>query len=126
MLLAEALQAFFEGHTAMGIATLVQLLKALHQVAIDGENWDSALHMLPYQDPLASDEFGGEEEELETIAAYRKAVKELKIGVKKRKHNNREGGHAGRSTFPPAAPHGSPVRFLGRWLGFESIRFGHQ
>ena len=59
-------------------ALAVQLCKALLQVAIDGGNWTNAIWLLPFEDPLGQEEFGGEEEELAEIHAYRKATSELK------------------------------------------------
>ena len=70
-----------EGKTLVGVAYLVQLLKALHQSAIDGSRWAHAVHLLPGADPLAQPVFAGHEEELGAIVAHERAVKDLKDGL---------------------------------------------
>eukprot|EP00929_Paragymnodinium_shiwhaense_P008266 TRINITY_DN112214_c0_g1_i1.p2 TRINITY_DN112214_c0_g1~~TRINITY_DN112214_c0_g1_i1.p2 ORF type:complete len:440 (-),score=61.56 TRINITY_DN112214_c0_g1_i1:575-1894(-) len=64
-------------HEAAG-AYLVQLLRSLHQVALDNGSWQDASLLLPVQDPIQKREFGATERELETVAAYRKALNDLR------------------------------------------------
>jgi len=61
-----------------GIALLVQLSKAIHQTALDGNVWTNSALLIPVKDPLATDEFGGSYEELSAVASYRSALRDLK------------------------------------------------
>jgi len=65
-----------ENEAAMGLT--VQALKALHQVALDGGAWETALLLLPDDDPLSKPAFGGEERELEAAYTYKKSLQELR------------------------------------------------
>jgi hypothetical protein len=78
---AEILQAWRDGSPDRAAALTVQMLKVLHQLAVDGGSWDTAMMLWPAPDPLASDEFGGSELEMRRIHAYRKAVSELRKKV---------------------------------------------
>ena len=59
-------------------ALLVQLMKTLHQVAVDKGSWEVGSLFLLQPDPLALAEFGGEEKEMEDVYRYRKGVRELR------------------------------------------------
>ena len=59
-------------------AYLVQLLRALHQVAIDGGQWDTGTLLLPTPDPIYRYQFGGTEEDLEVIAGYQDTIEKLR------------------------------------------------
>ena len=59
-------------------AYMAQMLRALHQVALDGGSWSTASLMLPRKDPIFKDQFGASGEELEAIVAYQDAMKRLK------------------------------------------------
>ena len=61
--------------------TLVQTLKAIHQVAIDSGNWSNAVLLLPWQDPLARELWAGEDAEMATAARYSRAIKDLSLKV---------------------------------------------
>ena len=61
-----------------GLALLVQLLKAIHQACLDNGRWHNAALMMPVEDPLQKPIFGGDLQELDGIASYRKAVEELR------------------------------------------------
>ena len=56
---------------------VVQGLKATHQAAIDNGSWDNAWLLTTLPDPLRRERFGGEEEELEIVGQYQKALKEV-------------------------------------------------
>ena len=55
----------------------VQLLRAVHQVSLDQGSWQAASLMLAHADPLERPKFGGEPQQLESIASYLKAMTEL-------------------------------------------------
>jgi hypothetical protein len=59
-------------------AYMVQLLRGLHQVTLDGGSWEVASLLLPNRDPCARDHFGATERELEAVVAYQKAMKEIR------------------------------------------------
>ena len=77
-LVSEALELATSGHHDQYNMFLVQLLKSLHQSAIDGGDWSNAGLLLPVEDPLAGDDFGGDPEELLVCHGYRSAVSELR------------------------------------------------
>ena len=77
-LVSEVLQAALAEEHEYVKAYLVQILKCLHQVALDSGEWTTANLLLPTEDPLAPDEFGGEPEELQVAYNYVSAMKELK------------------------------------------------
>ena len=54
-----------------------QLLKALHQVSLDGGTWGDASLLLPVADPIRKRDFGASEAEIEVIAGYRRARQDL-------------------------------------------------
>lgn len=47
-------------------------------MAFDGGSWVTAALLLPVPDPMGRAEFGGDEDELEAIYAYRKALTALR------------------------------------------------
>ena len=79
---SETLQEWEAGENALVGAMLVQLLKALHQVALDRGSWNAAALMLLHPDPLTTEDFGGDEWETEEVHKYTKAVRELKAAHK--------------------------------------------
>ena len=84
--IAELVQHFLEGRVQHAAAYGALLLQALHQVALDQGDWSNAVHILPSPDPLGRAEFGAGETAMSEIAAYRRALKELK-----KKHGGSEG-----------------------------------
>ena len=75
--LGHVLKALKNDQKGDATVLVVQMMKALHQVYLDGGDWRSAVLYLPVPDPLARKEFGGAEEEIEVIATYWKAMVEL-------------------------------------------------
>ncbi len=61
--------------------TLVQALKALHQVAIDGGSWSNAALLLPWEDPLSKELWAGSDGEMEAAVKYTRGVKDLSLKV---------------------------------------------
>ena len=59
---------------------MAQILKSLHQVALDQGAWLSAQHLLPGGDPIDRVAFGGSHQEMEAIAGYHDAIRKLKRG----------------------------------------------
>ena len=76
--LSETLQIAVSGNAELTAAFIVQLLKSLHQCAEDGGDWSTASLMLPVEDPLTQDSFGGSPEELMMCHAYKSAMADLK------------------------------------------------
>ena len=75
----------------------VQLLKALHQVAIDGGAWTNATLYLPTPDPLTRRMHRGDDGEMEVISVYRKAQLDLS---KAQKATQGDGGQDDEGTKP--------------------------
>jgi hypothetical protein len=76
--MSEALQHLVENRPEHAAAHLALCLQAVHQVALDQGDWGNASLLIPSEDPLARPTFGAGERELESIYAYRKALRELK------------------------------------------------
>ena len=62
-------------------ASLVQLLKALHQVAIDLGSWANASLLLPWEDPTERDLFGGDPVEMQVAASWNRGLLDLQKQV---------------------------------------------
>ncbi len=75
--MSHVLDLLAHGHHQIGTAYLVQVLRATHQVALDQGGWEVASLLLPRQDPQDRVRFGGTPAELETISAYRDALKKI-------------------------------------------------
>ena len=77
-MLANIIQSHIEGNPEFALAFACQSMKCLHQVALDQGGWQVAHLLLPEEDPLAPEEFGGDPEELQAAQAFRSALSELK------------------------------------------------
>ena len=76
-LLGAILEKQLRGHPDQAAMLTVQSLRAVHQVVIDEGNRSVAWLLTGLEDPFARRRFGGEEESLETIAAFLKASQDL-------------------------------------------------
>lgn len=76
--IAHALTLSLKGKKTQCEAYLVQMLRALHQVALDGGTWGTASLLLPRADPIYREQFGATGEELEAIVAYQEAMKKIR------------------------------------------------
>ena len=76
-ILGDVLGAIGDKKVGKATVILVQLMKALHQVSLDGGDWRTGALMIPTPDPCGRVDFGGAEAEIEVIAAYKKAHFEL-------------------------------------------------
>ena len=90
-MLGHILEKLEQGQTEQAAATCVQALKAVHQTALDGGSWNCSTLLLPYEDPLARDLFGGDEDEMMATAAWNRGVRDLQSQVANLSHNS--GGH---------------------------------
>ena len=75
--LSEVLQSLLTGNPDRAALSVTQLLSATHQVALGGGEWQTAWLLLDMADPLERPRFGGEVQELETVAAYVRAMRDL-------------------------------------------------
>ena len=66
------------GRHQVGTALRVQGQKRLPQYGLDNGEWSSASLLWPEPDALSSEAFGGSEQEMRRIHAYKKAVSELR------------------------------------------------
>ena len=76
--LCHALTLSLRGKKTQCEAYMVQILRALHQVALDGGTWGTASLLLPRADPIYREQFGATGEELEAIVAYQEALKKIR------------------------------------------------
>ena len=81
--LSHMLDTHAAGQDASVMAEIIQLQKALMQVAVDFGSWDNATLLLPYPDPLGTVDYGGTEREMEAVVTYRQGLRELKTRVQK-------------------------------------------
>jgi hypothetical protein len=75
---SHCLQLSLRGQHRCAQAYLVQLCRALYQVALDRGSWETASLFLPRTDPAQRDMWGGTEQELEAAAAYNEAMKKMR------------------------------------------------
>ena len=114
--LSRILDLSMRGSVVESQAYTVQLLKAIAQVSLDNGSWDVANRLLPAQDPLAREAWGGTEKEMETALGYLEALKKLRRQPEKsqdeEKPDKAASGQGGRGTpkkrgrgraAPPAA-----------------------
>ena len=80
-------------------ATAVQVLKAIHQTALDGGSWNSAVLLLPWDDPLQKDLFGGDEQEMMAAASWNRGIKDLQLQMASLAHG---GGGDGEDAQGPS------------------------
>ena len=69
--------ALVQGKPASALGLIVQILKAVHQVALSNGAWDLATLMIPVADPLGPPRFAGDLNELAAVASYKEAVSAL-------------------------------------------------
>ena len=62
-------------------ASFVQLLKALHQVAIDSGSWANASLLLPWEHPTERDLFGGDPMEMQVAGSWNRGLLDLQKRV---------------------------------------------
>ena len=78
-ILCELLQEIDEGQSLDVLGSMVVAdLKCLHQVALDDGDWAKGELFLETPDPLAVELYAGEPAEMESIAKYRKAHRQLR------------------------------------------------
>jgi hypothetical protein len=71
------LDLLVHGHTKLATSSLVQVLRATHRVSLDQGCWDTAAPDKPRQDPQVRVRFRGPPAALETISAYKDALKKI-------------------------------------------------
>ena len=78
--MSHALELGLKGQNDECAAYLTTLLRAIHQANIDGGGWQTAMHLLPRDDPWERVIFGGSQGDLEVIAGYQEALRKLRKG----------------------------------------------
>jgi len=104
LILQEIIQLQMADDHVHATALTCQLSKALHQVAVDHGNWETALLLIPLPDAIGDTPFGGDEEELESIHAYMKSLRELKIKASNRDVDKGDKGEDDGAEQAEAAP----------------------
>lgn len=87
--LSHLLQTLLKGNVSQGALEVTQLLRAVHQCALDQGEWKTAWLLLDLADPLEKPRFGGEAQQLELVASYVRAMADLE---KKNRNNPNEKG----------------------------------
>ena len=72
-----------------------QLVKAVHQAALDGGRWSVARHLAATEDPLQAAEHGGQPAEMEAISVYTKAMADLRTATAQKPLNPNGGPKGG-------------------------------
>ena len=93
--LSEILELVGQQKVEEGAATAVQALKSCHQAALDGGSWILASTLLPWEDPLGRDSFGGDEAEMLAAAQYTRSLRDLTAQVSKLNNRAKEGEEGG-------------------------------
>lgn len=75
--LSEVLQVLLKGKTDQAALQISQLLRATYQVALDNGEWKTAWLLLDMADPVERPRFGGDVQDLENVAAYVRAMRDL-------------------------------------------------
>jgi hypothetical protein len=78
VMIGDILDHSLNGRHLVTSALLIQAQKCLLQMALDGGLWDNGRLLWPEPDPFEQVEFGGLEEEMSRVHAYRKAINDLK------------------------------------------------
>ena len=78
---AQILELLEHRHVEQAAATSVQLLKALHQTALDNGAWSNSMLLLPWDDALRPDIFGGDEDEMMAAAKWNRGIRGLQSQV---------------------------------------------
>ncbi|CAE7547939.1 unnamed protein product [Symbiodinium natans] len=91
----------------------VLTLRCLHQVALDGGNWEIGWALTSLKDPLARKRWGGEPAQLESAAEYLRAVQDLEKRTKQaawwnqsQEHQETEPGESDKVWRPPGPAKG--------------------
>eukprot|EP00439_Symbiodinium_sp_Y106_P005158 s43_g1.t1 len=89
VLLSEVLTMQLENRHEEATLQVVLGLRAIHQASLDSGNWEIAWLLTHLQDPMQRRRFGGEESQLETVAAYLKSQQELEKRARQARFGNR-------------------------------------
>lgn len=96
--LGRVLGLALKGQSEECAAYLVPILRSAQQASIDGGGWQTAMHLLPRDDPWERVLFGGSQGDLETIAGYQEALRKLRKGAGRGEdgaHDDAKGGSKG-------------------------------
>ena len=89
VLLSEVLTMQLENRHEEATLQVVLGLRAIHQASLDSGNWEIAWLLTHLEDPMQRRRFGGEESQLETVAAYLKSQQELEKRTRQARFGNR-------------------------------------
>ncbi len=71
---------------------LVQFLRCLHQVQLDGGSWSTGMRLFPKSDPIEKPAFGGTHKQLEAIASCEEALRKLQHKSKEQQTSEEQQG----------------------------------
>lgn len=75
--LSSILELQLQGKTMQSTLLMTQVLRSIHQCSLDQGDWRTAWLLTHLPDPMLCPRFGGEEQSLEVIGAYIKAMHDL-------------------------------------------------
>ena len=75
---AQMLEHFEHRRLEEGAATCCQLLQAIHETAIDHGSWNNSMLLLPLDDPLRADLFGGDHDEMTAVSQWNRGIRDLR------------------------------------------------
>ena len=78
---AQVLELLEHRRVEQSAATCVQLLKAIHQTALDHVGWNNAMMLVPWDDPIRPDLFRGDPEEMISAAPVNRGIRDLQSQV---------------------------------------------
>ncbi len=98
-----ALSLSLKNRPAESQAYLCQILKSIHQNALDNGSWEVENSLLPGEDPCGRPSHAVSEAELEKIVSYQEAMKKLKARKGDRDEDG-EGNGGGKGARKGGAP----------------------
>ena len=89
---AQILEHLEHRRLEQGAATCCQVLKAIHQTALDHGSWNNSMMLLPWDDALRPDIFGGDPDEMIAAAQWNRGIRDLQsqVGQGLRHHHQQE------------------------------------
>ncbi len=81
--LSHILALSLKGRVIESQAYTCQLLKAMHQMALDNGGWNVASLLLPGEDPCSRPGFAASEGEIERIVQYQESIRKLQAQSKR-------------------------------------------
>ena len=91
---AQVLEHLEHRRVEQAAATCCQILKAIHQTALDQGSWNNSMVLLPWDDALRPDIFGGDPDEMMAAAQWNRGIRDLQsqVGASVRQQQQQQTG----------------------------------